>query len=82
MKIQLIQGRFTKEDTLELLSQLVLAKVKFHENKIEKSLSEEDIKMRERRIKQLQHDFHETKKAILMGNSNCELEAEIKINQL
>jgi hypothetical protein len=80
MNIQLIKGRFSKDDALELLSQLVLTKIKFHEGKIQKSHSEEDIKMRERRIKQLQHDFHETKVAIMKRNGSCELDAEIKIN--
>lgn len=80
MILKLIKGNFTQAEAFELLTQMVHVKIKFHENKIDKSLNEEDIKMREQRIKQLQRDFHEAKQAIIAKGKTCGLESEIKIN--
>lgn len=79
MNISLIKGRFTQEEALDLITQLLHVKVKFHESKIEKSHNEEDIKMREQRIKQLQQEFYEAKKLILAKGKSCALESEIKV---
>lgn len=79
MQLQLLEGTFTNEEALDIINQMLQVKIKFHENKIEKSHNEEDIKMRERSIKQLQQNFYETRQAILLKGKNCQLEAEIKI---
>ncbi len=79
MNLQLIKGRFSREEALEMLTQLIHVKIKYHENKIDKSQNEEDIKMRERRIKQLQNDFYEAKLLILSKGESCELDASVKI---
>lgn len=57
MKMQLIKGTFEKNDAIEILNRLVQIKIHYHENKIEKSDNEEDIKMREQRIKELHHEI-------------------------
>ena len=77
--LQLIKGDFSQTEALELLTQLIHVKIKFHENKIDKSHKEEDVKMREKRIKKLQQDFYEMKQIILSKGKNCSLESEIKI---
>lgn len=79
MMLHLIKGNYSQSEALDLLTQLIHVKIRFHENKIEKSHKEEDIKMRERRIKQLQKEFYEAKKFILSKGSKCELESEINI---
>lgn len=79
MNIQLLNGHFSSSEAIDLLAQFVQVKVRFHENKIEKSQNEEDIKMREKRIKQLQQDFFETKQQLLKQPTTG-LNAEIKIN--
>jgi hypothetical protein len=79
MNIQLLKGNFSSSEALDILAQLVQVKVKFHESKIEKSQNEEDIKMRENRIKQLQRDFFEAKQLLLKQKSG-ELSADIKIS--
>ncbi len=79
MNIQLLKGHFSQSEALDILTQLVHVKIKFHENKIEKSDSEEDIKMRENRIKQLHRDFYEAKQLIIK-QKQCDLNAEIKIS--
>lgn len=69
MDIQLIQGKFSAKDALEILTQMVHVKIKYHENKIQQSSNEEDIKMREMKIKRLQKDLFEAKNHIdQLGN--------------
>lgn len=80
MRLKLVKGRFDKDDAVELLTQLIQVKIKFHENKIQNSQHEEDIKMREQRIKQLQKDFDEARQLILAGEKSFDLESEILIN--
>ena len=64
MEIQLIDGQYTSADALELLTQIIHVKIKFHENKISGKSTEEDVKARERRIKQLQKDLFELRNYI------------------
>lgn len=78
MNIQLLKGNFTQSEALDILTQLVHVKIKFHESKIEKSDNEEDIKMRENRIKKILQDFYEAKQLILK-QKQCDLNAEINI---
>jgi hypothetical protein len=79
MNLPLIKGRFSKAEAIDLLSQMMLVKIRYYENKIDKDLSEEDIKMRENLIKQIQKDYFRARAAILSGKNNCELDGEIKI---
>jgi hypothetical protein len=78
MDIQLLKGNFSQSEALDILTQLVHVKIKFHESKIEKSDNEEDIKMRENRIKKLLQDFYEAKQLIIT-QKQCDLNAEINI---
>lgn len=78
MDIQLLKGNFSQSEALDILTQLVHVKIKFHESKIEKSDNEEDIKMRENRIKKLLQDFYEAKQLILK-QKQCDLNAAINI---
>lgn len=80
MNLQLIKGNFSSSEALDILTQLVNVKIKFHESKIENSFNEEDIKMRENRIKQLQRELYETKQAIIAKGKTCVLESEINID--
>ncbi len=59
MKLTLIDGVFSAQDAAELISQMFSVKIKFHEQKISQSTSEEDIKFRENKIKNLQKELHE-----------------------
>jgi hypothetical protein len=79
MDIQLLKGNFTQSEALDILTQLIHIKIKFHESKIEKSDNEEDIKMRENRIKQLLQDFYEVKQLIIK-QKRCDLNANIIIS--
>jgi hypothetical protein len=57
MDLQLLNGRFSKNEVTELLHKMVKVKIDFHEQKIKNSDSEEDIKFREYKIKSLQENY-------------------------
>ncbi|MBN8701781.1 MAG: hypothetical protein J0M08_01865 [Bacteroidetes bacterium] len=81
MKIKLIQGAFGKEDAVSLLTQIIHVKIKFHENKIQKSHNEEDIKMRESRIKQLQKELYELRSAVNSITGIVYLDSTIEVGK-
>ncbi len=80
MNIQLLHGHFNKQDAIDLLTKMVNIKIKFHEAKINSDSSEEDCKMRENRIKQLQKDHYEARKQIEESEGDINLESQIVIN--
>lgn len=80
MKIQLLQGNFNVVESIEILTKLVQVKIQFHEQKITKASSEEEIKMRERRIKRLQDELAEARNTIEKKNMTVNLNCEININ--
>lgn len=52
-----MKGAFSGPELLALLEPMVQTKIRFNESKIDAAATEEDIKMREARIKQLQQDW-------------------------
>ncbi|MBL0881787.1 MAG: hypothetical protein IBJ16_00315 [Chitinophagaceae bacterium] len=65
MQQQLINGRFTKNEAVHILTALYSAKIEFHEKKIRSTeMNEEDIKHSEKKIKQLQLTLAELKTKI------------------
>lgn len=79
MKLQLMQGKFSSGDTLELITNMVQIKIKYHENKIANNNSEEDIKSRESKIKQLQKQLFELRETINSNNEDLTIEGIINI---
>ncbi|CAM3485156.1 hypothetical protein FLLO111716_13685 [Flavobacterium longum] len=79
MDLQLLKGQFSATDAIDLLTQVVQVKIQFHERKIERTHNEEDIKMRETRIKELQDGLHAAKTA-LRNQQSCALESTISIH--
>lgn len=58
MKLQLINGDFNQRDAEAIISSMIQLKIKFHERKIEgEDITEEDMKMREKRIIDLQNNL-------------------------
>jgi peptidoglycan hydrolase CwlO-like protein len=80
MDIQLIQGEFNPKDALELLTQMIHIKIKYHENKIVNNSTEEDIKSRESKIKKLQKELYELRENINSKNKSYLIEGTIKID--
>ena len=81
MNIQLIQGQFSAKDALDIITQMMHVKIKYHEEKIQHSSNEEDIKMRETKIKRLQKDLYEAKNYI-DHTGNVLLQSEINLSSL
>lgn len=80
MIISLLKGSFLPEEAEELITKMVHVKIKYHENKISNDLlNEEDIKMREKRIIELQRDLYEMRKQLKREKKRVELAAEIKL---
>ena len=57
MEFKLIDGKYTWKDTQHLVGELIRIKINYLEAQISKEDSEEDIKIREQRIKMLQNEL-------------------------
>jgi hypothetical protein len=79
IKIQLIDGTFSRQDATDLLTQLIQVKIRFHEGKIEHTEDIEDIKMRENKIKHLQDELHQLKQTLAPEKSTITLFSEIDV---
>lgn len=81
MNIQLIEGEFKAQDACDLIAQMIQLKIKYHESKIMIDSTEEDIKYRESKIKNLQNELFELKDTLYKSkNGNIVVDAMIKIN--
>lgn len=79
MNIHLIQGAFGTDDAMELITQMVHIKIKYHEDRIGQDSSEEDIKYRESKIKQLQKELFHLRAGIGPEVKGLKLDATINI---
>ena len=77
MELQLLNGTFSSNESIEILNQLFQVKIKFHEEKIESSENEEDVKMRERKIKFLQSELTQAKQLIISKTGNVSINSQI-----
>lgn len=57
MKLELINGTFPAHEVAQLLTKMIQVKIDFHQQKINTSDHEEDIKQREMKIKFLQNQL-------------------------
>lgn len=80
LSIQLIQGQFNTKDALDLVIKMIDAKIRFHESRITNLCEEEDVKMRENKIKLLQKDLFEARKLIESGEE-INIESEIILSK-
>lgn len=81
IKINLINGEFNKQDTIDLITQMIHVKIKYHENKIINNHSEEDIKYRESKIKILQSELRKLKNEVDSNNASCRIISVIQIDR-
>jgi hypothetical protein len=79
MNIQLIEGQFGTKEAIEIITQMINVKVKYHEQKITQSSNEEDIKFREAKIKRLQKELHEFRTNLKNTEGKLTLHSIIKI---
>lgn len=79
MKLQLIDGMYQAREAVELLGALVRVKIAHLEDRISSALNEEDIKLVENRIKQLQREWSELQAQLRRGEQSCKLETTVEI---
>jgi hypothetical protein len=79
-KLDLLRGHYTRREALDLLTQLIHVKIRFHESRITQDILEEDLKMREKRIRELQRDLYEAGKLLEKLDGHVSLEASILIS--
>lgn len=80
MKIELINGSFSREDAMELLTDLISTKIRFHEKKISLSDQLEDIQFREKKIKKFSEVLKQIRTEAISSqriNLNGEIQIEI-----
>ncbi len=80
MNIQLIQGEFNTKDAIHIITQIIHVKVKYHENQIGSTSSEEDIKFRETKIKRLQKDLFEIRAFAEQCGTKINIQSEIHLS--
>lgn len=80
MTIDFLQGTYDSKEATELLAQLFLVKIRFHERRIHSGLSEEDIKMRERCIARMQGDFDQIRRFLGTSSGSVTLEGSLNLN--
>jgi hypothetical protein len=75
----LLNGEFSSDEAIDLLSQLIKVKINFHEGKIKSTDSEENLKYRERKIKSLQNDLMTIREILGEKGKAVHLESEVRI---
>lgn len=80
MDLQILKGNYSTVETISLLEKLVSAKINFIEQKIANDSNEEDIKMRESRIKELQKNFSSIKQHLLSKAGFCSVQSTIQVD--
>ena len=76
MKLQLINGQFSGNEIIEIVSKMIQIKINFHEQKISNSDAEEDIKQREKKIKTLQENLQNLR-LTLKDKNNISLDGQL-----
>ena len=79
MKIQILNGQFEASDALHILTEFVKVKIRYHEGKIEAESLEEDVKLRETRIRQLQNELEGIRNLVTKTNTGVVLKCDIEI---
>ena len=80
MKINIIKGKFKPDEALSIITKMIDVKIKFQEEKIKTSDNEEDIKMRENRIKSLHKELYESRKFIESHRGLVSIQSEKNVD--
>lgn len=79
MVLHLVEGQFSTIEAIEIITQMIHVKIKYHENKIRSNHNEEDIKMREKKIKLLQKELSEARNHIERNGESIKLSGQITL---
>ena len=77
--VQLIEGKFSREEAIDLLNALYNVKIRFHENRIDHQMNEEDIKIREKKVAALQSGLAASVAQINQIGNTISIESNIQI---
>ena len=80
MNIKLIEGNYDSKEALALLTEIIHVKIRFQENKISGQCSEENIKFRENRIKQLQKSLFDAREFVEHKGDTISLKSFIEVD--
>lgn len=80
--MDIIKGTYSSDEAFEIVKNIIQLKINFHEEKISLSDNEEDIKMRENRIKSLQTDLFSFRKLVYSKTSSVDMNAILKLDHL
>ncbi|MEO6916140.1 MAG: hypothetical protein ABI151_11185 [Chitinophagaceae bacterium] len=80
MNLQLISGQFSSQEAIDIITKMVQVKIKFHEDKVYSESNEDDMKMREKRIKQLQKELFEIRNYIADKKEKLEMNSVVEIS--
>lgn len=79
MDVRIIDGVFSRQEAIDILTDMVKLKIRFHERQIELTSDEEDVSHREARIRQLQHELQEARNNIMAGEDSVSLGGSVHI---
>ena len=79
MNFKIIDGVFSRQEAIDILTDMVRLKIRFHERRIETSSHIEDISHREARIRELQSELQEARERILAGDKNVSMGGSVSI---
>ena len=79
MNIQLIDGQFNAKESLDIISEMIQVKIRFHESKIGDLSNEEDIKVRENKIRTLQNELQEVRQFMLQAHGKLNMHSDISL---
>lgn len=80
MEISIIKGRLESQDVIEILEQLVKIRLDFLEKKIGIDQEVEDIRCRERSIREIQATLSEARKTLRQTGSHKNITCSISWN--
>jgi|JI10StandDraft_1071094.scaffolds.fasta_scaffold1377590_2 hypothetical protein len=81
MNIQLIDGEFNPKEALELVTQMIHQKIKYHESKILNQPNEDLIKESEANIRRLQKQLYECSNELKSKSKEVIINATINIKE-
>ena len=79
MTIPLIQGEFSYNDAMDLITQMIHIKIKYHKNKIAGTENEEEVKSLEAKIIQFQKELFEARNKIKAKKGAIKINSIINI---
>ena len=80
MEIQLMQGVFNSNDAIEFITKMIQINLKYYEDNIKNDNNEEDIKIREVKIKNLQKELYQLRQKLNSKKILVKVDAKINID--